>query len=87
MNTSSKPSADLSQGLSEAEIANEGAQELPDREALSIIGSHGCMPTIGNIAIPINEASASNVDSVSSTAIADADQIIVLDQTTTVTEQ
>jgi len=82
--TANRADADTAKGLSEAELSNEDAQELPDREAMSIIGIHGCMPTIGNVAIPINEASASNVDSVSSTAIADADQIIILDQDTTV---
>lgn len=75
------------EGLSDAELASEGAQDLPDREALSILGSHGCMPTLGNVAIPINEATAANIDSVSSTAIADADQIIILDQTVTVPEE
>jgi len=82
--TADRPDADTEKGLSEAELSDEGAQDLPDREAMSILGVHGFMPTVGNVAIPINEASASNVDSVSSTAIADADQIIILDQDTTV---
>jgi hypothetical protein len=86
-NTADRPEADTAKGLSDAELSNEAAEELPDREAMSIISIHGCMPTVGNVAIPINEASAANVNSVNSTAIADADQIIILDQDTTVEDR
>jgi hypothetical protein len=52
--------------LSAEELANEGGEELPDREAMSLINA--------NIAIPINAAVAANVLSDGSTAWADATQ-------------
>jgi hypothetical protein len=59
------------------ELAAERVTELPDREAMSIIG-------IGdNVAMPINEATAINYDSDYSVAVADADQIVIIDQTNT----
>jgi len=53
-------------GLSDAELAAETGEELPDREAMSLIN--------GNIAAPINAAVALNVASDSSTAYAHASQ-------------
>ena len=56
----------------------QAGEALPDREAMSTIrvGSG-----IDNFAMPINEAIAINNESVNSYAIADADQIVMLDQT------
>jgi hypothetical protein len=64
--------------LTPEELAVEQAADLPDREAMSMFGRF----TDGaeNFAMPINEATAANVYSESSVAIADADQIVILDQ-------
>lgn len=58
--------------LSEEELAEEGAAELPDREAMSLINA--------NIAIPVNAAVAANVLSDGATAYADAAQEAGIDQ-------
>ena len=50
--------------LSEQELQEQQAQELPDRENTSLINA--------NIAIPVNAAIAANVLSDGSTAYADA---------------
>jgi hypothetical protein len=52
--------------LSAEELANESGEELPDREAMSLVNA--------NIAIPINAAVAANVLSDGATAYADAAQ-------------
>jgi len=52
--------------LSQDELAQQEAQDLPDREAMSLINA--------NIAVPVNAAVAANVLSDGSTAIADAEQ-------------
>jgi hypothetical protein len=64
--------------LSEADIDAESAQALPDRQAMSKIGLdiHG----VDNFAMVVNEASAMNVASTDSIAVADADQIVVIGQ-------
>lgn len=54
------------QGLSEEELQAQGGEELPDREAMSLVNA--------NLAIPINAAVAANVLSDNSTAYADATQ-------------
>ena len=66
--------------LTGEELEAQSAEALPDREAMSTIkvGSG-----IDNFAMPINEAIAINNESVSSYAIADADQIVILEQTDT----
>jgi hypothetical protein len=66
--------------LTGEELEAQSAEALPDREAMSTIrvGSG-----IDNFAMPINEAIAINNDSVNSVAIADADQIVILEQTDT----
>jgi hypothetical protein len=66
--------------LTGEELEAQAGEALPDREAMSTIkvGSG-----IDNFAMPINEAIAINNESVSSYAIADADQIVILDQTDT----
>jgi hypothetical protein len=70
--------------LSDDEIQAEVVVELPDREAMSTI--QGPMGVDGNVAIPINEAQAANVNSDYSVAIADADQFVIVDQTDTDSE-
>ena len=61
--------------MKEKELQQEQAQDLPDREAMSVIA-------IGdNVAAPVNEATAINYGSDYSIAVADADQIVIVDQT------
>ena len=60
--------------LSPEELAQEGAAELPDREAMSLINA--------NVAIPVNAAIAANVLSDGSIAYADAVQQTPIDQST-----
>jgi hypothetical protein len=54
------------EGLSAQEMEAETAEELPDREAMSLVNA--------NIAIPVNAAIAANVLSDGATAYADATQ-------------
>jgi len=62
-------------GMTDGELEVEQVTELPDREAMSIIA-------IGdNVAVPINEATAINFASNYSVAVADADQVVIVDQT------
>lgn len=78
-----EPEGDLSSShpqLTQAELAAETGATLPDREALSTIRGGGIDALIDNFAMPINEAIAVNNESVQSVAIADADQIVILDQ-------
>ncbi len=59
--------------LSQEELAQEAsAEELPDREAMSLVNA--------NLAIPINAAVAANVLSDGSIAYADATQDTPIDQ-------
>jgi hypothetical protein len=67
-------------GLSDEELVAQDAAALPEREAMSTIRG-GLGSAIDNFAMPINEAIAINNESVSSIAIADADQIVIIDQT------
>jgi len=53
-------------GLSDQELEEQQASELPDREAMSLINA--------NIAAPVNAAVAANVLSDNSSAIANAEQ-------------
>lgn len=72
--------------LSPEDLAGETAVELPEREAMSTIGhgfGHGVDHFVGNVAVPINEASAENNYSNNSIAAADAEQVVILNQTTT----
>ena len=60
-------------GLSQAELAGQvGAEELPEREQMSLVNA--------NVAVPINAAIAANVLSDGSIAYADATQDANLDQ-------
>jgi hypothetical protein len=73
--------SDERQGLTSEELEAEGASELPDRQAMSTIKLSGLDALgIDNFAMPINEATAVNISSTQSYAIADADQIVLLDQ-------
>jgi len=60
--------------LSAEELEQQGATELPDREAMSLINA--------NIAIPVNAAVAANVLSDGATAYADAAQQTPINQST-----
>jgi len=60
------------EGLTDEEIAQEGGEELPDREAMSLINA--------NVAAPINAAVAANVLSDNATAYADAAQTTPITQ-------
>jgi hypothetical protein len=66
------------EGLSEQELAAEGGQTLPDREAMSTITPD--LSNVDNFAMPINEALAINNESTASIAYADADQTVILGQ-------
>ena len=68
--------------LTSEELEAEVGDALPDREAMSSI-SLDLGSGIDNFAMPINEAIAINNQSVQSWAIADADQIVDLDQVDT----
>jgi hypothetical protein len=68
--------------LSGDELAAETAVDLPDREAMSTFG-HGLghsIDSITNIAMPINESTAENVNTNSSIAAADAEQTVIVYQ-------
>jgi hypothetical protein len=58
--------------LSPAELEAQAGEELPDREAMSLVNA--------NIAVPVNAAVAANVLSDGSTAVADATQNAAIDQ-------
>ena len=68
--------------LTDEELEAQEAEALPDREAMSSI-KLDLGAGIDNFAMPINEAIAMNIESDYSVAIADADQIVILDQTDT----
>jgi hypothetical protein len=59
-------------GLTEEELASEVGEELPDREAMSLINA--------NLAAPINAAVALNVASDNSVAYANAEQYAPINQ-------
>lgn len=60
------------QGLSEEELAAQTGEELPDREAMSLINA--------NLAAPVNAAVAANVLSDNSVAYANAEQTAPITQ-------
>ncbi len=60
--------------LTPAELDAETVEELPDREAMSLIN--------GNIAAPVNAAVAANILSDNSIAYANAEQDIDITQST-----
>jgi hypothetical protein len=63
------------------EVAEEAAVDLPDREAMSVLRLD--IEGVDNFAMPINEAFALNNYSNSSIAMADADQVVIIDQDAT----
>ena len=58
--------------LTDAELEAQGAEALPDREAMSLVNA--------NVAAPVNVAAALNVLSDGSTAVANAEQTADIDQ-------
>lgn len=62
------------QDLSKQELEAQGGEELPDREAMSLIDA--------NIAAPVNAAVAANILSDGSVAYANAVQDVDIDQST-----
>ena len=58
--------------LTPEELEAQGGEELPDREAMSLINA--------NLAAPVNAAVAANVLSDNSTATAEATQDVDIDQ-------
>jgi hypothetical protein len=58
--------------LTPEELEQEDGEQLPDREAMSLINA--------NIAIPVNAAVAANVLSDGAVAYADAEQMADIDQ-------
>ena len=65
---------DKDRELSAEELEAESGEELPDREAMSLVNA--------NIAVPVNAAVAANVLSDGATAWADATQDADIDQST-----
>jgi hypothetical protein len=61
-------------GLTPEELDGAQAEQLPDREQMSLVNA--------NIAVPVNAAVAANVLSDGSIAYADATQIADIDQST-----
>ncbi len=60
------------QELTAEELEAQGGEELPDREAMSLINA--------NVAAPVNAAVAANVLSDNSSATAEATQDVDIDQ-------
>jgi hypothetical protein len=60
------------QGLTREELEQQAGEELPDREAMSLINA--------NVAAPVNAAVALNALSDGSTAYANAEQTADIDQ-------
>lgn len=69
----SDPSAESTE-LTAAELDAEGGEQLPEREAMSLVNA--------NVAIPINAAIAANVLSDDAVAYAEATQDSIIDQAT-----
>jgi len=66
--------ADQVTDLTDEEIANESGEQLPDREAMSLLNL--------NVAAPVNAAVAANVLSDNSVAYANAEQSATIIQST-----
>jgi hypothetical protein len=62
------------EGLTDEELDQQNAAELPDREAMSLVNA--------NVAAPVNLAAALNVLSDNSTATANATQTAPITQST-----
>ncbi len=61
------------------DLQAEEATALPEREAMSRV-QLGAGLGIDNFAMPINEATAVNISSTDAIAVADADQIVIINQ-------
>jgi hypothetical protein len=64
--------------LDREDLELEDGHALPDKEAMSVVSAD--LSGIDNFAMPINEAIAINNQSAFSYAIADADQIVFIEQ-------
>ncbi len=62
------------EGLDSTELEQQGTEEVGDREEMSLINA--------NIAAPVNAAVAANILSDGSTAYANAEQDVDIDQST-----
>jgi hypothetical protein len=60
------------EGLSDEELEAQSGEQLPDREAMSLIDA--------NLAAPVNAAVAANILSDNSIAYANAEQTVDIDQ-------
>ena len=58
--------------LTDQELEAQDAEQLPDREAMSLVNA--------NVAVPVNAAVAANVLSDNSVAYANAEQDVTIDQ-------
>jgi len=67
-----KEATDQTIDITDEELAQQDGEELPDREAMSLINA--------NLAVPVNAAVAANVLSDGSTAYANAIQDADIDQ-------
>ena len=65
-------SDEIAKQVSQEELEAQGAEQLPDREAMSLINA--------NVAAPVNAAVALNALSDNSAAIANAEQTADIDQ-------
>ena len=63
---------DTNPGLSDAELAAQDGEQLPDREQMSLVNA--------NLAAPVNAAVAANILSDDSIAYANAEQDVTIDQ-------
>ena len=64
--------------LTDADLENESAEPLPDRRAMSKLAFD--VDGVDNFAAVINEATAANIASDHSIAVADADQTVIVIQ-------
>ncbi len=71
--------SEAADGLSFEDLEAEQAMALPERQAMSKVDL-GSGLGIDNFAMPINEATAMNIASSDSIAVADADQIVIIHQ-------
>jgi hypothetical protein len=70
---------DEAAALTRDELEAQGGTALPEKTAMSTINANFGFP-IGNFAMPINLATAMNNESPDSFAMADADQVVIVDQ-------
>jgi hypothetical protein len=71
------PTDPVEDALTGSDLDAQAGEALPPREAMTTINVAG----VDNFAAPINEATAANISSSDSYAIADADQVVILNQT------